>query len=716
MKELISLYKRMSFWWQSLIIVGLEVKYSDPVKKRQIIEALILWKFIREELGQSVSWEERREFLAEHIGSANKYKAIVARLESLPTSIYRRLLWKWNIDFMSLESSLRRLKEEQYQAINDAYEQLLVQRELPRILGWFKCWLHMISVGQLLEEPLDEMRRYERKAAMSYNFCFLDIGFNAYANGVKDDTGCFVKSGQKFISTKNHADDFVVNKEGGRYYWFYRTARSNPAYKPGRKIVMNKWFCPGWWFTIIMHGLFWLVSPAALTIVTFMLARNGFDFAALGWFKGILIGLPAIIMPGWCVLALLRTIITMVIAPLGKNDAFEKYVLMPAGVSILVACAATFCGGAIYLLFAVFLALAVVFTLPGAIMISYVIGRYVVEQVMHANKQARDTEREKLLKNFTDFSIDFQVTVPFFLIIILKPFVEMYGEPIWQWLVALIMSNLVQAFLIGILAVQAVIAVLAVSLPKTLDEEASQKCYLMLEKILLRFTLVFIPCAIAIAIWQTLAHHDLFGLAFVILLASLPVLAVLYGRLEVRIDRQIYKGLYNIRSSDLAALALNQWVRSLSPEARENALEYLSGFVRSNVLYAKEKKTWRLLANNITQDIYLELRALNGIPIDYGFRALCLVIKGAKAQEAWAQAVKEYDQQKEVERKIDLFLEKCSEIFRRRFKLLFDFYQFVKDILGDGCPFILESGSVATSGNQPEKDTGNRVSSWDDDW
>ncbi|PJE58354.1 MAG: hypothetical protein COU81_01230 [Candidatus Portnoybacteria bacterium CG10_big_fil_rev_8_21_14_0_10_36_7] len=72
----------------------------------------------------------------------------------------------------------------------------------------------------------------------------LDFGFNEYPNGELDDTKVVEYSPLRFLSKKNHDDDFVVNQEDGIHWWLYSNARSNYLWKPSRQVTLKSSICP----------------------------------------------------------------------------------------------------------------------------------------------------------------------------------------------------------------------------------------------------------------------------------------------------------------------------------------------------------------------------------------------------------------------------------------------------------------------------------------
>jgi len=264
---------------REFIELNLKFDYSGRVgrrgEKKKIVDALVFWKFIRDHLINE-SWETRRDFLKDFIAldekgdsTVNHYIIVVTTVESLPDSLWRKILWKYNLDFMSFESFLRRLNPKQLENIIWNYRELFVNNEIPEAFGWFDRYWKKVSVDTLLAEEINPERRYQSKGAISYNLLGLDFGFNAFPKGVSNDTKVVEISPLRFLSKKMHADDFVVKQEdGGKYWWLYQKARSNYVYKPNRDIELKDHVCPGFWYTFIIHSLFWVFSPLAVVSLT----------------------------------------------------------------------------------------------------------------------------------------------------------------------------------------------------------------------------------------------------------------------------------------------------------------------------------------------------------------------------------------------------------------------------------------------------------------
>lgn len=233
-------------------------------QKQNMAEALVLWEFIRNKFRPtSYRLSYKKELISQlETDSSNSYVRKVLAIESLPTAVWRKLLWKENINFDSYEACLRRMSEKQLHTIQDNFNDFST-RKIPRVFTWFDKVFRGVSYEKLSHEATSEKNRYVSKGSMSYNLLNLDFGFNAYPNGENNDYKIVEFSPLKFLSVKNHADDFIVNTEDGKYWRMYKSARSNFAFFPHKTVNLKTHICPGFWLTLILHFLFWIVSPIA---------------------------------------------------------------------------------------------------------------------------------------------------------------------------------------------------------------------------------------------------------------------------------------------------------------------------------------------------------------------------------------------------------------------------------------------------------------------
>ncbi|MBU0530731.1 MAG: hypothetical protein KKC05_03580, partial [Nanoarchaeota archaeon] len=302
-----------------------------PVSRyKRIIEALVFWEFVRVHLG-NFDWKTRREFLFHSINhSKNKLSSTIAMLESMPTSMFRRILWKYNIDFMFyakdpdnfvvFEHFLRRLEVSQTFMIEENFSDLFINKKVPRVFSRFSRFFKGITVDKLLAEESDGLkfeRRYARKGSWSYNLLDLGFGFNQYPEGGNSDYKNVEVSPLTFLSHKKHSDDFVVNTEFGLYWIFYRLARSNYVWFPNRDVRLKTHICPGFWYTLFIHFLFWIASPLAALFIGSILATYGLDMFLHPFSSWIGTGLcvlliPAAVTPLWLSIAALKFIFSFI--------------------------------------------------------------------------------------------------------------------------------------------------------------------------------------------------------------------------------------------------------------------------------------------------------------------------------------------------------------------------------------------------------------------
>jgi len=283
-------------------------RYSQKSQKDEIAEALELWHFSMIRL-QNEEWEIRRDYLRDFVEkNSNRSVRLIAMIEMMPTTVWRAILGEYNLDYMSAESFLRRVTSGQEELIRLNYKDIIEHGEIPRVLKQRRCFKKW-TVENLLQEPLNFKRRYVNRAAMSHNLVNLDFGYNAYPNGKNDDLKVMgQKSLRKFFSKKNHSDDFSVNTDYGRYWWFYRTARSNYVFKPDREVVLKDHICPPFHYTWIIHFLFWILSPLACISMAAMIMKGH----TLPFIEFLPVYVISVFTPIWCLLAALRYLLAKV--------------------------------------------------------------------------------------------------------------------------------------------------------------------------------------------------------------------------------------------------------------------------------------------------------------------------------------------------------------------------------------------------------------------
>ncbi|MBU2579406.1 hypothetical protein KKF19_00330 [Patescibacteria group bacterium] len=285
-----------------------------------IHQALKFWEFTQTEV-RIQDRETRGKFLNMFIGHSNQYIFIISMIESLPVSIWRRVLWRYNINFESYSSFLRRISKEEIDAIRQNYLDLIVNQKQPRVLTRFERWQKRFKVESLLAEEVDYSVHDKGRGSWSYNLMGLDMGFSAYRNGLNDDIRAQVKTWRDFLSIKNHANDFIVNQEFGKYWWLYRTARSSYGWMRDQTVQLKSHICPGFWWTIIAHLVFWVLSPAA-AVCGGLFYDSVASWSDLQWAGPLFV--LGLITPLWIVSALLWSLIRWILPP-NKREVLRAY-------------------------------------------------------------------------------------------------------------------------------------------------------------------------------------------------------------------------------------------------------------------------------------------------------------------------------------------------------------------------------------------------------
>lgn len=269
----------------------------QTAKFNEIFPALVFWKFLRgvEHVGeegekykahenfvyQNATFEEKRKFLSLFVSDKqNPYIRLIAMIESMPAEMWRKILWKENIDFLSYESFLRRITNEQIEAIRVNYIELMSGNVIPQVyketLGdKISIFWKSITPASIKEATYDVQKRNLSKGAWAFNLLGLDFGFSLYPNGIEDDTKITNQKFSRFLSLKNHIHDFIVNQENGLYWMLYKMARSNYVIRSGKKVELKTHICPGFWWTLISHLVFWLISPMLFTTSAIYLVTDG---------------------------------------------------------------------------------------------------------------------------------------------------------------------------------------------------------------------------------------------------------------------------------------------------------------------------------------------------------------------------------------------------------------------------------------------------------
>lgn len=253
-----------------------EISYKNYTleTKGMIVYALVLWKYLREVSVNAVNYRQIIQGAMETLSDTGLTK-LVLMIEYLPVTVWRKLLWKENIDFMSYESFLRRLTPNQAQAISNNYNDIregLIPRVMKKSLrDRVKIFFGHITLEGLMSESTDRSLRSTSKSAWAFNLLGIDFGFGLYPNGINDDYKITNKKFTRFLSIKNHINDFVVNQEDGKYWFMYKSARSNIAFRPKQNVKLQNHICPGFWWTLFVHLDFWILSPVGFVLMLLLL-------------------------------------------------------------------------------------------------------------------------------------------------------------------------------------------------------------------------------------------------------------------------------------------------------------------------------------------------------------------------------------------------------------------------------------------------------------
>lgn len=325
--------KRDMIWLAELRLQDESKKLKDQ-RKEFLIEAVAFWRFFYEN-SRGMTTIDRREFLNQVDPGKNYLLELVLIVEILPVSVWRKVLWRYNIDFKSMESFLRRISHEESLLIVDNYKDLFADGAIPRVFSRvtdrIKIQFKKITVKSLLTEEEDRNLRYSHRSTWAESLGDLDFGFAAYqkddlVNGVYDDEKTTWINKLDFFRKKNRKG-FVVNWEDGRYAWLYKTARSNFVMNSGADVQLKDNICPGfWWTMLVCHFNFWITSPICFMIIAMTAMFSGGLFA-IGSFLGlesfgviatILVYAFSVITPGWCFAAICKLAYLKIRQPVGN--------------------------------------------------------------------------------------------------------------------------------------------------------------------------------------------------------------------------------------------------------------------------------------------------------------------------------------------------------------------------------------------------------------
>lgn len=272
-----------SLFWEK--VHGFDISLTGTYPERsvngrpsaeEVALALKFWRGIRVVRAEIESGEAedsarlfKEELLHVHRFDERPLIALAATVELLPTKVWRRALWHYNIDFQSFESFLRRITPEQVEGLQVSLDAILHDQAPPCFCKGWKNVLRRIfrpswaNPERLRKEsPEDRERCYESKGAFAYEFFGIDFGHVLYRHE-KDDREIDGNLATRFLSRKHDRNDFVVNQEDGAYWEMYRILRSNYIWFPNRDVQLKQAICPGFWYTFFVWLLVLFISPLA---------------------------------------------------------------------------------------------------------------------------------------------------------------------------------------------------------------------------------------------------------------------------------------------------------------------------------------------------------------------------------------------------------------------------------------------------------------------
>ncbi len=282
--------------------IELKFDYGEKPKgiamQKQIAAALTFWEFYKS-LVYKVDgianlpndMDDLRHDLLERVASEDSLRGFIACWLRLPVTIVETLKWSVNLDIQSRESFLRRLLRSQIESVRGAYVEFFEYECVPSCMsdGSFRTWTHRnVSYESLAAEPLVSDKRTESKSAWNKEYAYMNFGHALYPEGAADDTS---ESGvfRKFLSVKNHVNDFAVNQHDGLYWFLYRTLRSNYVWNRNAEVKLSPRICPGFWVTIMSWFFITLFSPILALTVLFPLLTGSTDFT-FGTLLGSVVG------------------------------------------------------------------------------------------------------------------------------------------------------------------------------------------------------------------------------------------------------------------------------------------------------------------------------------------------------------------------------------------------------------------------------------------
>lgn len=644
----------------------LTFKYG-PLGHEKTIQAILFWQFIRKHLtteelrknGLAVTiqefWKLRRLFLSGFVANRNTFMTIIAMIESFSTNLWRKILWKCNIDFVSFESFLRRLEEKHVRAIAESY--ISIEKDID------------------FDKPFDEEKRYLSKSSWSYNLLGLDFGFNAYPKGEADDIKLVEVNPLRFLSEKDHSDDFVVQQEeGGKYWWLYKKARSNYVWCPNRDVQLKTHICPGFWYTMLVHFIFWFGSPAACLFFIAMLSSGNFH-------KALLAIIPvAAITPLWLLVAGMKALVDSVFL----ERTWDRFANVASWVLLTGVCV----GGA-----SVFVWLAISFyrflienhidILMTLILLSVPVA-FVAYCIYYKNKYDSGEKVNNVLefcfKTYTTAACAFvffraiQLYHGFFwkIITVLAYFIAAVSMKIWAFLADF--WNITGPLFLGIVIAPLAISLVFIYTENRLSREKQEKLSKLLEKIsqMLCLTAISFVCFLVVFVfWSSrgMDRTDLMVVATILVMSGVMFFLswFAYSHNPTYVEYTSFQ--FSRAKMPIKLLMRNKWLCSLSAETRYERIKTLQEFFTALLLYSDRSSRYSFLLPFIDERSFSILEfVLLSRPLMSRLRAFTfperllkkIILEGMSFVEAEQKLFLELAAEQEV-------IEKIKKAFRKFF-------------------------------------------------
>ncbi len=658
---------------EALTRLKLEYDYEENKllgKKELIVEALTFWKFVQ----LNMAYEDmgvKREFLSNFIEERNTLVNVVAMIEFLPTSVWRKVLWRYNIDFMSFESFLRRLSVSQIRNIRENYQDLFEKNVVPRAFSRPNRFIGKITVENLLSEKVYHHEKYKSKGSWSHNLLGLEFGFNAYVNGVTDDTKVVEFSPLRFLSVKNHVDDFIVNQENGKYWWLYKTAHSSYGWMWNKKIQLKTHICPGFWYTLLIHFLFWVISPAAFTGLMSMFAAKG--FSGTSWLYIVPMGIPSIVTPLWLIMAGFRLsfrrifteerrelIMRRARSVFSWSKKHEKITILPVKIAGILALVVGMLGVLCLAAQKIYEYLYPAFGMEGMVVFGLTLPSYISYKIYYFFRHNR-------LPRFGEYPRYLAIPILFMMAWLGGTFFLMYHETLWTailWAVGImeigwsLALKMIMDFLgilrdfaleIGIIAFVAAIPLVLMAAMLLLEKLVDEKKYDKLFNAILKYTGYSLIALLGFAVILTITTTFQFGLYLNIkvviahvltfsLFAVTYYMAYKYNPESNRLNKTVSWA--NMGNNKVLGWHLfkNSWVKALDDEAVGEVLLRAKGILFDAFGY-ENPRAYPIVFPCMTKEILDKLdkckKRLRGLSGDIALRAIKYIVRdGYDAKKA----------------------------------------------------------------------------------